>query len=234
MLRRLGMMFMLVLALLVIGSSVAQTQTSVVLFILNAKVDVGGKVYLFWTRLPVDSVQYYAVYRAPMSNAMTFTRIDSTTKNEYVDTPPLTSVLTTYVYYVEAKMKGGTILRSNMALVALWPIPRTDVVRITSVPVRTGAVGVVYTYQVNAVSSDSTATLKYALALKPEGMTIGASTGLIEWRQPRRGIYRIIVAVVSSKGGKASQEYTLVISGATGTIAGTVTDTAAKPLGRIV
>jgi protocatechuate 3,4-dioxygenase beta subunit len=233
--RKLAIIPVLLLAGLVIGSSVAQAQTASRLFVLNAKVETTGKIYLTWTKPPGDSVQYYLLFRAQMPNSLAFTRIDSTTKNEFVDIPVAASNYVAYVYYVEARMKGGSTLRSNMALVNIWPRPQTDVVRITSEPVKSATVGVLYTYQVKAVSSDSTARLKYALSLRPFfEMTIVDSTGLIKWTPRTRGMFRIVVVVISTKGGKASQEYTLTVSGSTGTIAGTVTDTTGKPIAKVV
>ena len=232
--RKLAIISVLLLAVVVIGSSVAQAQTFSRLFALNAKVETTGKIYLSWTKPPGDSVQYYLVFRAQMPNSLAFARIDSTTKNEFVDIPVAASNYVAYVYYVEARMKGGSTLRSNMALVNIWPKPQTDVVRITSEPVKNATVGVLYMYQVKAVSSDSAARLKYALSLRPSSEMSIDSTGLIKWTPRTRGLFRMVVVVTSTKGGKASQEYTLTVSGSTGTIAGTVTDTTGKPIAKVV
>jgi hypothetical protein len=232
--RKLAIISVLLLAVVVIGSSVAQAQTVSRLFALNAKVETTGKIYLSWTKPPGDSVQYYLLFRALMPNSLAFARIDSTTKNEFVDIPVAASNYVAYVYYVEARMKGGSTLRSNMALVNIWPKPQTDVVRITSEPVKNATVRVLYTYQVQAVSSDATAKLKYALSLRPSFDMSIDSTGLIKWTPQTRGMFRIVVVVISTKGGKASQEFTLTVSGSTGTIAGTVTDTTGKPIAKVV
>jgi hypothetical protein len=98
--------------------------------------------------------------------------------------------------------------------------------------VKNGKTGALYTYQVRAASSDSTAKLKYELSLRPTGMTID-STGLIKWTPDRKGIFSVQVTVNSSKGGRASQLYYINVSGPSGTVAGMVTDTTGKPIARV-
>lgn len=52
---------------------------------------------------------------------------------------------------------------------------------ITSTPVTTATVGQPYTYDVEASDPDAGDTPTFSLVEKPEGMTINATTGLIEW-----------------------------------------------------
>src|SRR5262249_57185872 len=52
---------------------------------------------------------------------------------------------------------------------------------ITSAPVTTGAVGQPYTYDVGATDPDTGDTLTFSLPTAPAGMTIKATTGLIQW-----------------------------------------------------
>jgi hypothetical protein len=111
-------------------------------------------------------------------------------------------------------------------------MPKIDVVRITSEPVKSGRAGTLYTYQVRAVSSDSTAKLKFESLSKPSGMVIDTS-GLIKWTPERKGIYGVLVTVFSSKGGKASQQFYVTVTGPSGTIAGIVSDTTGKPIARV-
>jgi 5-hydroxyisourate hydrolase-like protein (transthyretin family) len=215
-----------------LAGSMAQAQTSLYQFTLGASVTADGKVYLKWTKPPGDSVLYYLVYRASMPNALAFTRIDSTTANTKIDTPPASTVMPVYLYVVEAKMKSGASIRSNIVTVYFRLMPKIDVVRILSEPPKTGRVGTPYTYQVHAVSSDSTAKLKYELTWRVTGMTID-STGLFKWTPDKKGIFGIQVTVVSSKGGKASQQFYVTVTGPTGTVAGIVTDTTGKPIPKV-
>lgn len=230
---RKGLLVIVLIAMCgVIGSSVIQAQSLSYPITLNAFVGFEGRVEMKWSRPPGDSVRYYLVYRASLPNALTFTRIDSTTSNSKVDTPPASSVPPVYLYYVEAKMKGGSTLRSNTVTVMFYVVPKIDVVRITSEPVKTGRAGTPYTYQVRAVSSDSTAKLKFASLSKPSGMVIDTS-GLIKWTPERKGIYGVLVTVISSKGGKANQQFYVTVTGPSGAIAGIVTDTTGKPIARV-
>ncbi len=230
---RKGLLVIVLIAMVgVIGSSVVLAQWTLYHFTLNAYVGFEGKVELKWSRLPGDSVRYYLVYRASMPNALSFTRIDSTTSSSKVDMPPTSSIPPVYLYYVEARMKGGSTLRSNIVTVMFYIAPKIDAVRITSEPVKTGKVGTLYTYQVRAVSSDSTAKLRFDLPSKPSGMAID-TTGLIKWTPDRKGIFGVFVTVYSNKGGKASQQFYVSVTGPSGTIAGVVTDTAGKPIPRV-
>lgn len=229
--RGAALLVMLVIAALA-ANSVAVAQPSTTGIVLNASVRLDAKVALTWTKPPGDSAKYYLLYRTSlMSMTARATVIDSTTGNDYIDAPPSNVIPPAYSYYVEAKMKGGATLRSNFVTVYL-SVPRTDVVRIVSQPVKTGRIGVPYSYQVQAVSSDTTAKLHYELLVRQTGMTID-STGLIAWTPNQRGIFSVQVGAFSSSGGRASQYYFITVTGPTGTIAGTVTDTSDKPISRV-
>lgn len=224
--------FVLVALCGMVGISVAVSQPTIYSFTLSASVGFEGKVEMKWSRPPGDSVRYYLVYRASLPNALAFTRIDSTTSNSKVDTPPSAVIPPVYLYYVEARMKGGSTLRSNTVTVIFTVIPKIDVVKITSEPVKAARVGVLYAYQVKAVSSDSTAKFRYELSSRPGGMTID-STGLVKWLPDRKGIYFVYLTVISSKGGRAGQQFSVTVTGPSGTISGIVTDTTGKPIARV-
>jgi protocatechuate 3,4-dioxygenase beta subunit len=231
MVRRGALMLVLLVVCGLAASSFAIAQPSIFGFSLNASVRSDGKVLLNWTKPAGDSVRYYLVYRSSLPTALSYTRIDSTTKNESLDSPASNVIPPVYMYYVEARMNRGSSMKSNIVTVML-NIPRVDVVRILSQPVTNGRVGVLYSYQVKAASSDSTARLKYELSVHPSGMTID-STGLIKWTPDRKGISTVQVSVTSSKGGRASQLYLITVTGPSGTIAGTVTDTTGKPIAKV-
>jgi hypothetical protein len=214
-----------------LAGSYVMAQSTISGFTLNASVRSDGKVVLNWTKPPGDSVRYYLVYRSSLPTALTYTKIDSVTKNEYVDSPAANVVPPVYMYYVDAKTNRGATLKSNIVTVML-SLPRVDVVRILSEPAKAGKVGVLYTYQVKAASSDSTAKLKFELALKPSAMTID-STGLIKWTPDRKGAFTVQVNANSSKGGRASQLFYITVTGPTGTVAGTVTDTTGKAIAKV-
>ena len=64
---------------------------------------------------------------------------------------------------------------------------------ITSIPITTATVDVLYTYDVDATDPDGN-TLTYSLTT-PAGMTINSSTGLINWIPTSTGDYDVIVEV---------------------------------------
>ena len=84
---------------------------------------------------------------------------------------------------------------------------------ITSTPVTTGKVGVIYNYKVEASDKDSD-PLIYSLPSSPEGMTIDADTGLISWTpsSTQAGSHSITVKVSDGRGGEAVQDFTITVS----------------------
>ena len=81
---------------------------------------------------------------------------------------------------------------------------------ITSTPITTASVGVIYTYDVNATDSDED-TLTYTLTNPPEGMTINPSTGLISWTPTEDDVYSITIKVSDGKSTD-TQSFTITVS----------------------
>jgi len=79
---------------------------------------------------------------------------------------------------------------------------------ISTVPPTQGGVGQIYNYAVRASDADGD-TLGYTLARAPVGMTIIASTGLIQWTPnvTQVGSHSVKVLVEDGKGGTATQIY---------------------------
>lgn len=207
-------------------------------FKLNAVLN-GGTVDLSWQQPANFTVSYYLVYRGevsatlPQPMTLSYSRIDSTTDTSYEDTttPPLN---TFYIYLVRAFNASGQSESSNMAEVFVNPGEyHRDRVTITSTPPLNATVDTLYSYQVTAVSSDSTAVLSYRLGVHPALMVMD-STGLISWIPQVRGWREVEVIVTSSKGGEARQDFTLSVAGINGKISGIVTDTLGNPLAHVV
>lgn len=59
--------------------------------------------------------------------------------------------------------------------------PTNQYPTITSTPITTATVDVLYTYDVEATDPDSGDTLTYSLTTNPSGMTIDSATGVIDW-----------------------------------------------------
>jgi len=72
--------------------------------------------------------------------------------------------------------------------------PTNQAPNITSTPITTATVDVLYTYNVNATDPDGD-TLTYSLTTSPTGMTINSSTGLISWTPTSTGDYDVTVRV---------------------------------------
>ncbi len=87
---------------------------------------------------------------------------------------------------------------------------------IISAPVTTATVGELYTYDVNAADPDLGDKLTYSLTTKPTGMTIDASTGLIQWKPTRVGDNKVLVKVADSNSIPASdtQSFTITVNAA--------------------
>lgn len=84
---------------------------------------------------------------------------------------------------------------------------------ITSTPVTAAVVGKSYQYDVNASDQDGD-TLVYALTEKPSGMVIQTATGLITWtpQVAHVGSVPVTIKVSDSKGGSATQRYSIVVT----------------------
>jgi len=65
---------------------------------------------------------------------------------------------------------------------------------ITSIPITTATVDLLYTYDVDATDPDGD-TLTYSLTTSPTGMTIPSTTGLINWTPTSTGYYDVTVEV---------------------------------------
>jgi len=91
------------------------------------------------------------------------------------------------------------------------PIPNAAP-RITSQPPQ-GITSLDYRYQVE-VSDPDDSQFSFRLAEAPEGMTIDASSGLIEWSlvEARPGTHTIAIIVSDPDGAEAAQEYTLTLA----------------------
>jgi hypothetical protein len=126
-----------------------------------------------------------------------------------------------------------TMMLAGLLLLGLQPASALDLsVTITSSPLRWGQVGVPYVYDVDAVSNDSNATLTYELrSHTPDGMTIDAATGLIQWTPASAGRFEVHVRVkarlndIVQHEAEAEQEYSLMITTTGGSPSAAMTGT---------
>jgi hypothetical protein len=110
---------------------------------------------------------------------------------------------------------GGIDTQSFSINVASAPPPPNTAPTISSSPVLTGTEGQAYTYDVEATDADGD-TLTYSLVVGTTGMTISASTGLIEWTPAanQTGSSYVAVRVEDGNGGTANQDFWIAVEAA--------------------
>src|SRR3989344_4494332 len=84
------------------------------------------------------------------------------------------------------------------------PAPTNSAPVITSNPLTNIDEGQGYVYDVNATDADGD-VLNYALTQGPNGMTINAGSGIINWVDSKDGVHPVSVQVTDGKGGAANQ-----------------------------
>jgi len=97
-----------------------------------------------------------------------------------------------------------------LPLVGCFPAPTNQAPILTSDPIKTATVGVLYTYNVNAIDPDDD-TLTYSLSVKPSGMIINSVTGVIFWTPTAKGDYPVTVKV-SDGSLSITQPFTIKVS----------------------
>ena len=95
------------------------------------------------------------------------------------------------------------------ALVNLLPEPPSATPRILSAPVTQATAGFPYHYQVLARGFP----LNYRLTTAPSGMTVNATTGLIDWTPQSTGIFNVTVAF-SNTSGSDTQTFSITVDDA--------------------
>ena len=88
--------------------------------------------------------------------------------------------------------------------------------QITSTPKEVAKIGIEYSYDVEATDSDGD-PLTYSLTTKPAGMTIDASSGIINWtpEEIQQGANEVVVVVSDNSGAEAKQEFSITVSEST-------------------
>ncbi len=91
---------------------------------------------------------------------------------------------------------------------------------ITSTPVTTATAGQSYSYTVTATDPDLDDTQTYSLDVMPDGMTIDATTGVIDWTptMAQFGDNAVTVTVTDFNGLTDSQTYTVTVAAPVGSV----------------
>jgi hypothetical protein len=118
------------------------------------------------------------------------------------------------LYYTQSQLngfsitdnQGATTTQTYQLTVQTQAINQAP--KINSTPLFVANVGSSYQYQIQASDPDGQA-LTYQLRQAPQGMTINANTGLVQWNTPVTGTYQVVIAAFDSLGLGVTQAYTL-------------------------
>ncbi len=110
-----------------------------------------------------------------------------------------------------------------LSVVALFAKPHPKIVFISK-PITIAHVGVLYSYDAEAKSSDSAETITYKLHYPPTGMTIDSVSGLIQWTPVHKGYFSVMIHARGDSGGSGNQSFAIRVLDAVGTISGQVVD----------
>ena len=215
-------------------------------FRLDAK-ENNGVVHLIWAHPVVALSTPFSVYRI---NAMGATPVNpqpsgdtvvvgTTSDTTYIDTlKPGVAILNpeprAYIYFIGAKTTGNVDIQSNLVSLVSFGFSNRDEVTITSTPGLTAQVGVQYSYDATAVSSNPAAVIHYYLVPLPlpsaDVIQCDSVTGVITTTPSVKGIIPIHFFARSNMGGQANQDFQITVSTSNGIISGTVTDTLGQPI----
>ena len=178
-----------------------------------------GFVELNWVyTFPSTGGIFFKIYRKEFNEANFKVIAQGVRGLKFIDNKVLSEK--TYSYYVVAYNNLVTSGPSDTATVTTPPIP--DVLRFVTYPPKTGSIGVLYSYDADAVSNMPNTVITYSLVEAPAGMTINETTGLINWTPSSSGYFKTKIKAQSNRGGVAYQEWTIRVTGSTGTISGIV------------
>lgn len=117
-------------------------------------------------------------------------------------------------YTIQLSIKeSGRNESATATVVVTATLPTKLPPTITSTPVTTAAFFQAYTYPVIATDPYND-PLTYSLISFPLGMTIGSSTGIIQWTPPGTGTLPVTVQVANQHGGAATQSFNINVTAA--------------------
>jgi hypothetical protein len=113
------------------------------------------------------------------------------------------------------------------------PVPHfQNQIKFISQPPQYGQQGIAYSYTAQAVTTDSTAVIRYFAGIHnpkgwsdKNGLTIDSISGVVNWIPAAKGWYTIALIAKSNKGAIATQSFMVTVTGGNGIVQGRVTDT---------
>ena len=194
-------------ALLTIGLGPNVTVSGLTVRARDAAID------LKWT--PIAGAASYNIYRKTGSAPYVLHRAAYVNAlGAFADT----GLTNNTVYWYQVRWLNTAGVESALGTEAnAMPIPRTQrndtAPTITSLPVTQSRAGVLYQYQIAASDPDAGDTKAFELQTPPAGMSIGASSGLIQWmpRTNQAGTHRILASVRDSRSRVTSQYFDLFV-----------------------
>jgi hypothetical protein len=150
-----------------------------------------GQVYIYDMNATGFPVPRYALLESPFSM-----NIDSV--SGVVEWTPV--AIGSFPVTVEARNSAGADIQSFTIEVGVVP-------QITSTPLLDGAVGRLYSHDVEATGSP---VPTFSLLTAPSGMTIDSSTGVIQWTPTAEGSFNVAVAA-DNVVGSDTQNYSITV-----------------------
>ena len=204
-------------------------------FRVEAKVE-SSKIKITWEKPAVPEVSYYLVFGISQHRSVP-AKIDSTTNQfSITNIPPIApGTKEVFYYFVRAKLSSGEFLQSTAVQLTIENSIPHDEVKFVSNPNLHGQIGVKYNYTAKAISSDTTAVIRYSgwaslgMLTVVVPINIDSITGVVDWTPKIKGYYNVVIYAKSNKGGISKQYFTVVVSGGNGIIQGKVTDTLQTP-----
>ena len=171
--------------------------------------------------LPGTDVKLFAdgtlIGEATASTATGTTSVTITTNGTYTLSDGAHAITATQTLKSQTA-KIGNLDTSNQLLASVASSATSITVdttapQFTSTAVTSAKVGNAYTYQ--ATATDSSGAVTYDLSQQPNGMTINATSGLINWTPPvtTAATVNVTVEAVDAAGNKGQQQYTITVTG---------------------
>jgi Carboxypeptidase regulatory-like domain/Secretion system C-terminal sorting domain/Putative Ig domain len=140
-----------------------------------------------------------------------------------------------YGFFAVTLLTIALIFTQSLLSQITHSIPFRKQIEFISQPPQYGQKGVAYSYTAKAISTDSTAVIRYYSSIfNPKGLTIDSISGAVNWTPAAKGWYPISLTARSNNGNSATQNFMVTVTGGNGIVQGRVTDTLGTSISNIV